>query len=1013
MPAPLAPATQARRLLALLDALEPRRLMSGSAVFTATSTVGAEVVSLRYRGATVEAVKNSFVAVANSASAFTAAAAKAGFTAVTPLGGSGFFSFTSNWSASRIDRWAAAQSSVVQGVSPNFVHRPDRTPNDTLYSSLYAMNNTGQTVPNPSIANNVGSTPQIGVAGVDMNLPRAWDITTGASNIVIAVLDTGIDTTHPDLVGNLWVNTGEVAGDGIDNDNNGYVDDVNGYNTATGNGDVTDTDGHGTAAAGNIAATGDNNLGVTGASWSSKLMTLKIFDSEDANTTAAALSALNYVLSARRSGVNVRVVNGSFGIFDSAFGPAYRAAISRLGDAGVLYVASAGNDSLNVDRISRFPQKSGADLKLDNLVVVAATDNQDKLATFSNFGAISVDVAAPGVDILTTAPRFQADGVTPFVTNTTVPGYQYITGTSFSAPLTAGVAALAFSAYPQATPAQVRAAIIEGVDVLPSLVGTSTRAPFKVASGGRVDAYNTLREILNRPAGVVSTLQGNWKGSFGATAAFVYGGTAGAPTFPFLTGSLTPGTSAVVGPARVNAGDTRLAQNTVDSGRSTFYLYDPNTVSLPFDFGTTTQRLTLYVADVERLRVSQSVSITDTDTGRVLQTVQVSNFRDGRYLSFDLTGRVTVTLAETNNRGVVLNAVFLDPTPANPGSLDSVDTLTRGNWLNTYGDLGYVVPGTDSSLPAFVSFSPGTATLVTPGTTRNVLAPETLTAAPTTRVANVYTSATGAFDVAVNVTDGSTRRVSFYTYNTASTARGQRFAIVNPTTGVISNYVDATLAPRSGQYVTLELAGNNTIRISSLGGGDATLAGVFVSTSTSINTASPNKAAFVGSDSTTRGNYRGRYGVNGAFVVGASTAFPSFVSSTPTPVAGTSSIQIVSSASRDARAPLNPNLPTLRSGVVGYLATQSSYDLNLNLTSTTQPGNTSRVTAYFVDFDRKNRSQRVEIIDAANGNVLSSQVVRSFTNGKYLTWDVTGNVTLRITSLAGPSAVLSAVLFDA
>lgn len=325
-------------------------------------------------------------------------------------------------------------------------------PNDPSFPSLVGLKNTGQNG---------------GAVDADIDATAAWDLTTGSSSVVVAVIDSGIDYNHPDLAANIWTNPGESAGDSIDNDGNGFVDDVHGWDFANNDADPLDVDKHGTHVAGTIGAVGNNGVGVVGVNWNVSLMALK-FINGDTGRRSDAVACINYATMMRERGVNVRVDSNSWG--GQGFTPSLGDAISAAGNRGILFVASAGNDSENNDVGLFYPASSTA----DNVISVAASDRSDGLASFSNYGITTVDLAAPGVGILSTTPN-----------NT----YASCNGTSMAAPHVAGVAALAWSLSPNATYQQVRDALLDGANPLPALTG-------KVASGGRLNARGTLNYLL-------------------------------------------------------------------------------------------------------------------------------------------------------------------------------------------------------------------------------------------------------------------------------------------------------------------------------------------------------------------------------------------------------------------------------------------------------------------------------------------------------------------------------------
>jgi RHS repeat-associated protein len=340
----------------------------------------------------------------------------------------------------------------VEAVEPNFlVSNSQATPDDSRFGEQWALRNTGQ----------AGRT-----AGSDVNAAPAWRESTGSTSTVIAVLDSGIDFSHPDLTDNLWVNPGETSGNGIDDDGDGLVDDSRGWNFVYDTNDASDDQGHGTSVAGIIAAEGNNHAGVSGVMWRASLMSLKVLDSTGTGDVASAVEAIDYAVAH-----GAQVINCSWGTdADSTF---LKDAIERAGRKGVVVVASAGNNARNIDTTPYYP----ASYDLTNLISVAATDGFDNLASFSDWGAQRVAVAAPGLDVLTT----QQGG-----------DYRVVSGTSAAAPFVSGVAGLIKTLRPNAPASQVCAAIVGGVRRVAALSG-------KVSSGGVADAAGALASLHGNP----------------------------------------------------------------------------------------------------------------------------------------------------------------------------------------------------------------------------------------------------------------------------------------------------------------------------------------------------------------------------------------------------------------------------------------------------------------------------------------------------------------------------------
>jgi len=294
---------------------------------------------------------------------------------------------------------------------------------------------------------------------------NGWDTTTGSKNVVVAIVDSGIDYTHEDLADNMWINTGEIPNNGIDDDNDGYIDDVYGVNAISGSGNPFDDNGHGTHCAGTIGAVGNNGLGVVGVNWQVSLMAAKFLDSEGEGSNADAIAAITYAVDH-----GATVINASWGAGDNS--RSLYDAILYAKEHGVLFVAAAGNDGRNNDIRSFYPASYG----ISNIVAVAASDENDSLASFSNYGSSSVQIAAPGQNILSTVPG----------------GYAEMSGTSMATPQVAGLAALIRSVFPNITVSELRSRILNG-DSLASLKG-------KLSTGKRIDVV----KALSGPAGAQS-----------------------------------------------------------------------------------------------------------------------------------------------------------------------------------------------------------------------------------------------------------------------------------------------------------------------------------------------------------------------------------------------------------------------------------------------------------------------------------------------------------------------------
>jgi hypothetical protein len=311
---------------------------------------------------------------------------------------------------------------------------------------------------------------------------NAWQVSTGSSNVVVAILDSGINYHHEDLAPNMWRNPGEIPGNGMDDDGNGYIDDVHGIDTAYDpfGRDTNPLDQgipvyHGTALAGIIGAASNNGKGVAGLNWNVQLMALRFLRTTNYAEVAEELEALEYVVAMKQRGINIRVLSMSYG--GTEFSMASKEAHEAVSAAGVLQVASAGNFSANIDSAPTFP----ATLPIADLISVAASDSADLLAPFSSYGRTNCDLAAPGVGIVSTGGSSGNDYY----------GQPGRDGTSYSAPYVAGAAALLFAAYPSATALEVKAALLDSADVLPAFTN-------KMVSNGRLNVARAMQSLGGR-----------------------------------------------------------------------------------------------------------------------------------------------------------------------------------------------------------------------------------------------------------------------------------------------------------------------------------------------------------------------------------------------------------------------------------------------------------------------------------------------------------------------------------
>lgn len=341
---------------------------------------------------------------------------------------------------------------LYEYVEPDYNRKPSLEPNDLQYrnGTLWGLKNSGQ----------FG-----GVPGADINAVSAWDLSTGSTNIIVAVIDTGVNYNHVELRPQMWVNPGEVAGNGIDDDLNGYVDDIYGIDAIVRNGDPMDDDGHGTHVSGTIGAAANDGNGHVGVAWKVRLMGLR-FIGAFGGSISDELACIDYAVAN-----GAKIINASYG--SQQFSQAEYNAINTARSKGVLFVAAAGNDGTDNDSIPHYP----SNYDLDNLVSVAALDRRDRLAVFSNYGRVSVDIGAPGVDIYST--WIGSDRA-----------YNIISGTSMATPHIVGGAAVLWSVNTNLGYAEIRQRLLTGTTKIPALTGRTTtegRLNLFRAMAGNVD----------------------------------------------------------------------------------------------------------------------------------------------------------------------------------------------------------------------------------------------------------------------------------------------------------------------------------------------------------------------------------------------------------------------------------------------------------------------------------------------------------------------------------------------
>lgn len=622
--------------------LEPRTLLSD-----VQGPVGGPpssmVASLTWHGSVVDVVRDSWIVTFDDLLGQNLAVERANEVIATlgiraqdvkAIGRGGYAVFTAidSFRESDVAR-VLSRVGGVRGVEPNTIYQPQAVPNDPLLSRQWGLINTGQEIP-PQSGN-------FGIFGADIHASSAWDRNVGSENVIIAVIDTGIDLTHPDLNANIWRNPGEIANDGIDNDANGLVDDVTGYDFGDGDTNPNDPVGHGTEIAGIIGAVGNNNVGVSGVAWSVKMLPIKVARASIGNAIAldAVIAAHDYATSfIEDQGRNIVASNNSYGeLIAQGFQAAEEAAIRRFTDTGASFVTAAGNQSANLDTNQFFP----ASYKQFNssIIVVGATNNRDELSPTSNFGRTVVDIAAPG-DLIFTTSR---GGGFDFGANAA--------STSYASAFVAGSIALLKTAKPNASTEEIRRAITRGADLVDSLQNV-------VAAGGRLNVDRALRNILI--AG--PTVTGIFPGSVSSNVTSIVVSFSEDVVPPVLVSSLAlvrSGGDGVFG----NGNDTVVMLNQGMVSLNGSVLTVDLTSSFPSGLPNDTYRLTLTASgfqdsDGNFLNGTTATPLPADDEVYSFQVVDNS----GAFEPNDSTAQATPVVFSTSGRAVFENALIGDGT---------------------------------------------------------------------------------------------------------------------------------------------------------------------------------------------------------------------------------------------------------------------------------------------------------------------------------------------------------------
>jgi ELWxxDGT repeat protein len=494
-----------------------------------------------------------------------------------------------------------------------------------------------------------------------------------------------------------------------------------------------------------------------------------------------------------------------------------------------------------------------------------------------------------------------------------------------------------------------------------------------------------------------STTSGNWAGAYGSDGYAIVGGGMSLPSYVSMDvlGSQYwqwAGVGQADGRAPLVGAGSSLHEAATDYSGSSF------TVDLNFNDDKAHQ-VAFYLVDYDRFGRSETVTVTNADTGQVLDTRSVSNFQNGQYLVYTMSGHMNVTF--TNNSGsrnAVLSAVLFDPAVLKAtAAFTGVDARTQGNWAGVYGAQGYEVVGGDMGLPPYASVTPSAGTQGYEwGSANGDLRELQVGPGSASRVAACFYSNAPEFSLDVNLADGQTHQVSLYLLDYDVRNRAETVIVSDAATGAVLDsrtFSDFT----QGVYARWNLSGHVRLTILNAGGLNEVVSGIF------IDPVTRPAATYVGQDATTQGTWTGTYGGDGYVAFNAGSSLPSYATLTVPSTVQNYTWAYQTSEARGLQAA--PGSPT-RVAACDY-SDSPSFSIDLNLTD----GNVHRVAFYFLDYDNRGRAETITISDATTGAVLDAQSMSNFTQGKYQVWNLSGHVRITITNAGGLNEVLSGIFF--
>jgi subtilisin family serine protease len=1023
-----------------IDQLETRQLLAGAAGAASPSSL--EILNVQLKPGTAGSLAE-LMPLFNSAGATAES---------TPI--AGLYEVDAPAAGINALATALASSTSVQFASLMGTIHDDAVPNDPYYANNGQWALTGPW---------------------EVSAPLAWNASTGSNQVIVATVDTGINYNHPDLVNNVWLNQADIPstvlpnltdlnGDGlitfsdlnnpvnqgpgkiIDTNSDGvitatdvlaplssggwasgaapsavnaYPDDFIGWNFVASNNNPLDDNGHGTHVAGIIGAVGNNGIGIAGVDWNTQIMALKALDSTGTGNDVEATLAIDYAVAH-----GAKVINASWG--EAGIDPVLATAIQYADSMGVIIVAAAGNSSANDSTTAYSPASYSA--TYPNVITVAATDSGGNLASWSNYGVGTVQLAAPGANILSTF-----DG-----------SYAFLSGTSMAAPFVTGTVALVEAAHPAWSMSQVVDAVLDHTTPDPALAGL-------VTTGGIVNAAAAVANTDG--AHVVSATPNSTPNSATALSSVLV-------TFneEINPATFTPAQVTLTGPAGAISG---VSVSPVAGSNDHQFLisFPPQSVAAPCTLSVGPSIKDWYGNAMDQNQNGTNGEASDAFTATfgptLSQTAAVASAtfikRDtttkgnwiGSYGSqgYNIIGNSTIDPTYTTVTAEGATTGTFVATTTDPRALQNASGTgrTAGCWFgSTFSVDVNLTDGQAHDLTLYAvdwsNIGRSEQIQITSAGTGAILDTETLS--------NFYSGAylqwklSGSVAITVKTLAGANSVLSGLFFDapsataqaspdhlSVSTASANDIAGVPQTftitallpSGAVDTHYTGTvqltstdpqaLLPAAYTFISTDAGIHafsvvfNTPGTQSITATDSATA--TITGSISVTVSSPGASAtFLKRDTTTKGNWIGSYGSQGYNIIGNSASYPSYATVT---TFGTTTGTFVA-ATTDPRALQNAS-GTGRTAACWF---GSTYSVDVNLTD----GQAHDLTLYAIDWSNIGRTEQIQIKSAGTGAVLDTETLSNFYGGAYLQWKLSGSVVMTLKTLAGANSVLSGIFFD-